>query len=182
MNTKNKFLIAISLIAISVAGRLIPHPWNMTPVAASAIFAGVKLGKRYALLVPFFAMLIGDMVIGFYAWQMLLTVYASMLLIGLVAYLTRSRKGKAAFFARPVVASIFFFLTTNAAVCFFGTMYAHSFSGLILSYISGLPFFGRDLLGNLLYTSLFFAVYEYARLRKKNLVSSPVGIGGEAVS
>lgn len=175
MQHKNKVLLAVSLIAIATLGRLIPHPWNMTPVAAAAIFAGVKLGKTYAVIVPLAAMLLGDVVIGFYNWHMLVVVYASMLAVGLVAYFTRSKKGGLIFLARPVFASVLFFLTTNAAVCFFGTMYPHTLAGLVGSYVAGLPFLGRDLMGNLLYTSLFFGVYEYA-LRPLSVVlsSSPV--------
>lgn len=158
---KNKFLVALGLIVIATLGRLIPHPWNMTPVAAAAIFAGVKLGKRYALIVPLAAMLIGDLVLGFYNWRMLVVVYLSMLFIGVLSYVTRTESGAKMFLARPVAASVFFFLTTNAAVCFFGTMYPHSVAGLMASYVAGLPFFGRDLLGNLLYTALIFGAYEY---------------------
>ncbi len=155
-------MLAFSLVIVATLGRLIPHPWNMTPVAASAIFAGVKLGKRYAVIVPLCAMLIGDAVIGFYNWHMLIVVYSSMALAGVFAYLTRSRSGLAMFVGRPVFASVFFFLTTNAAVCVFGTMYAHSMLGLLTSYTAGLPFFARDLVGNIAYTALFFGVYEYA--------------------
>jgi hypothetical protein len=161
MHNKNKFIIAFGLIVIATIGRLIPHPWNMTPVAAASIFAGVKLGKHYAVIVPLLVMLFGDLVIGFYDWHMLVIVYASMLLVGTLSFLTRDKTGVAVFLGRPLLASIFFFLTTNAAVCFFGTIYSHNMVGLVASYTSGLPFFGRDLLGNLLYTSLFFGVYEY---------------------
>lgn len=162
MQDKNKFIIALGLVLVATLGRLVPHPWNMTPVAAAAIFAGVKLGKRYAVVVPLAAMLFGDLVIGFYNWHMLVVVYASMLLVGAVAFFTREKKGVTAFFGRPVFAAVLFFLTTNAAVCFFGTMYPHTGIGLLASYGAGLPFFGRDLLGNVLYTTLIFGVYEYS--------------------
>lgn len=173
MHNKNKVFLAIGLILIATIGRLIPHPWNMTPVAAATIFAGVKLGKRYAVIVPLLAMLLGDLVIGFYDWHMLVVVYASMLTVGVAAFLTREKRGVSAFLARPFAASVFFFLTTNAAVCFFGTMYPHSGAGLIASYVAGLPFFARDLMGNLLYTSLFFGVYEYAtRVATRRVVAA----------
>jgi hypothetical protein len=162
---KNKMLIAVGLIIIATFGRIIPHPWNMTPVVGAAIFAGVKLGKRYAVIVPFVAMILGDLILGFYQWQMLLSVYFSMAVIGGIAYSTRHQEGKTVFLLRPIAASVLFFLVTNAAVCFFGTMYPHSLTGLVASYVAGLPFFGRDLVGNLLYTSLFFGVYEYVTKR-----------------
>ncbi len=162
MQYKNKFFIALALVVVSVIGRIIPHPWNMTPVIGATIFAGVTLGKRWALAIPLVSMLISDMVIGFYSWKFMATVYGAMLLIGLAAYVSKDTKGTLVFLSRPIAASLFFFLSTNAAVCFFGTMYPHTGAGLIASYVSGLPFFGHDLLGNLLYVSVFFGMYEFA--------------------
>ena len=163
MQTKRTALIALGLITISVIGRIIPHPWNMTPVIGATIFAGVTLGKRWALAIPLVSMFVSDVFIGFYNWKFMVVVYGAMLIIGLAAYVSKDKKGTAIFLSRPLVASLFFFLTTNAAVCFFGTMYPHTGAGLIASYISGLPFFGRDLLGNLLYVSAFFGMYEFAK-------------------
>ena len=160
---KKIFLLAALLITVSVIGRIIPHPWNMTPVIGATIFAGVTLGKRWALAIPLVSMFVSDMVIGFYNWKFMAVVYGAMLVIGLASYFTKNKKGTTVFLSRPLAASVFFFLTTNAAVCFFGTMYPHTGAGLLASYISGLPFFGHDLLGNLLYVSVFFGVYEFAK-------------------
>ncbi len=163
MHYKKTLLLAAALIAVSVIGRIIPHPWNMTPVIGATIFAGVTLGKKWALVIPLVSMLASDMVIGFYNWKFMVVVYGAMFLIGLASYFSKNKKGTAVFLSRPIAASLFFFLTTNAAVCFFGTMYPHSMAGLIASYISGLPFMGHDLIGNLLYVSVFFGMYEYAK-------------------
>lgn len=174
--TKQTFLIAAALIVVSIIGRIIPHPWNMTPVIGATIFAGVTLGKRWALLIPLVSMLLADAIIGFYNWKFLIVVYGAMLIIGLVSYLSKNMKGTAAFLARPISASIFFFLTTNAAVCFFGTMYPHTGVGLIASYISGLPFFGRDLLGNLMYVSVFFGMYEFVKRTSPHFIVLPQSV------
>jgi hypothetical protein len=106
-------------------------------------------------------------------------VYASMAIVGVYAYFTRTQSGTAQFVLRPVLASLFFFLTTNAAVCLFGTMYPHTWLGLTASYLAGLPFFARDLMGNLLYTALFFAVYEYATRTIRTPVRSFTKASGE---
>ena len=158
---RNKFFIAFALVTVSVIGRIIPHPWNMTPVIGATIFAGVILGKRWALAIPLISMLVSDMFIGFYNWKFMAAVYGAMLLIGFASYVSKDKNGTVVFVSRPIVSSLFFFLTTNAVVCFFGTMYPHTGAGLIASYISGLPFFGRDVLGNLLYVSMFFGMYEF---------------------
>ena len=49
MQHKKTLLLAVTLIVVSIIGRIIPHPWNMTPVIGATIFAGVTLGKKYGL-------------------------------------------------------------------------------------------------------------------------------------
>lgn len=156
-----KIFLVVLLIAVSVVGRLIPHPWNMTPVGAAAIFAGVHLGKRAAILVPLLGVLIGDMFIGFYSAPLLFSVYGSMVAMGLLSYYTRGTRGVGIFFARPIAAATLFFLVTNFAVWMFGVMYPHTLAGLMMSYIAGIPFFGHQVLGDVLYVSFFFGLYAW---------------------
>ena len=54
VNQEQKFNLSFSylvilavLIALGVAGRLLPHPPNFTPMAAIALFAGFIFIKRY---------------------------------------------------------------------------------------------------------------------------------------
>lgn len=160
LNTQKFFLGAI-LVAVVVIGRLIPHPWNMTPASAAAIFAGVHIGKRAAILVPLFGMLIGDMFLGFYSLSLLVVVYLSMIASGLLAYGTRNEHGVGMFLARPIAGATLFYLVTNAAVWMFGVAYPHTPSGLLLAYASGIPFFGHQVLGDVLYVGLFFGFYAW---------------------
>lgn len=161
MSRTQKFFLSVLLVAVTVLGRLIPHPWNMTPVGAAAIFAGVHIGKRAAVLVPLSGMLIGDIFLGFYSLPLLLVVYLSMIASGLLAYGTRNEHGVGMFLARPIAAATLFYLATNAAVWMFGVSYPHTFSGLLGAYIAGIPFFGHQVLGDVLYVGLFFGFYAW---------------------
>src|SRR6185369_5307543 len=68
-------LLALALIGLCVAMRLLPHVSNFSPVAAAALFAGAMLGRRsLALAVPVVAMLIGDLVLGLYDWRVMAVV------------------------------------------------------------------------------------------------------------
>src|SRR5262245_5928721 len=40
------FVLALALIALCVAARLLPHVQNFSPVAAAALFAGAVMGRR----------------------------------------------------------------------------------------------------------------------------------------
>src|SRR5258705_6339337 len=54
------------LIVLAAASRLLPHPPNFAPVAAIGLFAGALSGRRVGWLVPLVALLLSDLVLGFY--------------------------------------------------------------------------------------------------------------------
>lgn len=161
-NIPFKYAVIISavLIAVGVAGRLLPHLWNATPIMAVAIFSGFLLGWRYAVIVPAAAMLIGDIFIGFYSLPIMISVYAGFIIAGLIGILIRKHQKFEAFLAGGATGATLFFLITNAAVWFFGTMYPPTFDGLIMSYAMGLPFYKNMLIGDLFYISVFYGTFK----------------------
>jgi hypothetical protein len=62
LNSSFTYLVILAaLIALGVAGRLLPHPPNFTPMAAIALFAGFIFVKRYMSIVAVVAtMLLTD--------------------------------------------------------------------------------------------------------------------------
>ena len=160
MNHKIKLIISAILIIVGVAFRLLPHLWNFVPVAAIALFAGVYLGKRYAIILPVVTMLIGDFFIGFYEWPLMLAVYSSFIFIGLLGAFIRKYKSMETILASSIFMSVIFFLVTNFAVWQFSPWYAKTFSGLFECYTLALPFFRNTFLGDLFYVSVFFGCYE----------------------
>jgi len=152
--------MAFLLIIVAVLLRLVPHPANFAPVAALALFGGVYLDKRWALILPLAAMLMSDIFIGFYTWQVMASVYISFALVGLIGLWVRKHKKAAVVIGATLSGSILFFLITNFAVWAFGMMYPHTLQGLITSYVAGIPFFRNTLLGDYFYVGLFFGSYE----------------------
>ena len=83
-------LLVLFLIGLDVAARLLLHTWNVSPVAASALFAGLVLRRRWlALLVPLAAMPLSDLLIGFDDWRIMSVVYASLALPAVAGILGR---------------------------------------------------------------------------------------------
>src|ERR1700704_326697 len=70
-----RYGLAIGLILLAVAGRLIPHPDNFTPIMAVALFAGATLSPRIAYVVPLAALIVSDLLLGFPLDSMALVVY-----------------------------------------------------------------------------------------------------------
>jgi len=164
-----KLLIPLLLITLGLIARLLPHPANFAPIAAIALFGGLYLPRRWALILPLTAMFISDIFIGFYSWQVMVSVYLGFILIGVIGLLVRKNKKFHTILGGTLLGSIIFYLLTNAAVWAFGTMYVHSLSGLMQSYYMALPFFKNSLLGNFFYVGILVGGFETIKywLREK---------------
>jgi hypothetical protein len=153
--------MAFFFILAAVILRLVPHLPNFTPIAALALFGGTYLNQKYALGVPLLAMLVADYFIGFYNGWIMLAVYGSFIIIGLIGLWLKKHKTVTNVFGATLAGSIIFYLVTNFAVWAVpGSMYAHNLPGLLNSYIMGLPFFKNTLLGDLFYVGAMFGLYE----------------------
>lgn len=155
-------LIAVVLIALGAAARLLPHEANFAPIAAMALFGAVYLKPRHALLVPFAALFISDLFLGFDSFNSRLSVYGAFLLVGLIGLAVRKHKTALTVVGGSLLGSVAFFLITNFVFFYPPVMYAHDLAGQLSSYYNALPFFRGTLFGDLFYTGVFFGAYELA--------------------
>ncbi len=175
-NSLTKIIIPALLITLGFISRLLPHPANFAPIGAIALFGGLYLPKKWALILPLAVMFVSDLFIGFYSWQIMSAVYASFVLMGIIGFLIRNKKSFSKVLGGTILGSVLFFIITNAAVWMFGTMYTHDFSGLIQSYFMALPFFKNSLLGDLFYVGVMVGGFEVYRLaiNKKTLTFNKI--------
>lgn len=157
---KKIIILSILLITVGIAGRLLPHMWNFTPIVAVALFAGVYLGRRYMILLPLLAMIVGDFFLGFYDARLMLSVYGSFALVGVFSYFIRKQKNVTTIMIASMSASTLFFLITNFVAWKITPWYSSDISGLMQSYTLAIPFFRSMLIGDLVFTGAFFGVYE----------------------
>lgn len=160
----SKALAICGLIGIGVAGRLIPHVPNMTPLTAITLAGSRYVGRTWAIAIPIAAMLVSDVVIGWYDWRILASVYLSVALMGLLSFSVRKRIGMLTSGVVVIGSSLVFFLITNFAVWLFSPWFDKSFSGLMYAYELGIPFFRSMMIGDLIYTPLLFGAIELALL------------------
>ena len=174
-STKNINYIIGILIILGLITRLLPHQPNFTPIGAIAIFGALYLPKKYAIIIPIITMIISDLFIGLYSWQIMAAVYGSFIIMGLLGLWTRKNKNLGKIAGATLLGSIIFFLVTNASVWAFGTMYPHSVSGLLESYYMALPFFRNSLLGDIFYTTILVGAVEavyYIKSKKASLIET----------
>jgi prepilin signal peptidase PulO-like enzyme (type II secretory pathway) len=165
------FLAAIFVI-IGAVLRFAPHFPNFAPIAAMALFGGVYLSKKYALIVPLVAMFVSDLFIGFYDVKLMAGVYLSFLLIGLIGLFVKKHKNISTIIGGTILGSVLFFVITNFAVWVFYNWYPHTLAGLGQCFAMAIPFFKGTLMGDLFYVAILFGIYEtiMAVAKKKQLV------------
>lgn len=153
MNTRF-ITLAIIIFAVAVF-RILPHPPNVSPIAAMALFGGAYFSdKRLAFLVPFLALLLGDLILGLH--DTMLYVYGGFALTVVIGFWVRKQLNIGRIAVAAVGASILFFLLTNFGVWLTSGMYPMTADGLMQAYIAGIPFLQNSLLGNLIFTALLF--------------------------
>ena len=146
--------------------RFLPHLPNMAPIAAMALFGGVYFNKKYALLVPILVMFLSDIFLGFH--NTIPFVYGSFLLTGIIGIILKKHNNFKWIAGGTLLSSILFFIITNFGVWMVSGMYVKNFLGLQQCFVMALPFFRNTIVGDLVYSGMFFGGYEVMlRLNKK---------------
>jgi hypothetical protein len=152
---RTNWKIVAAMVGLGACARVLPHPWNFTPIMAIGLYAGAKSVKLYTgLLATLAALLVSDAVLGFYPGMWF--VYAAWLIPAFIGRMVRRSDGVGAIAAGALFASVSFFLTTNFAVWASGSLYPHTAAGLAACFAAGIPFYRNELLGDACYTLALF--------------------------
>jgi hypothetical protein len=154
-------MLAYLFVVLAVAARFIPHAWSFTPVTASLLFFGAR-GSRRSFWFPLALLAASDVFLTKvvyaypFTWDHFVTWgwYTAVLLLG-----TRLRENSKPLWimASALASSVSFYLVSNFAVWATFNMYPKTFAGLMTSYTLALPFFQRNLAGDLIFTAVMFA-------------------------
>jgi hypothetical protein len=148
-------MLIVAMILFAAILRVVPHPWNLTPVGAMALFSGAVIRNRVmAFVFSLLAMLAGDLIVGFHI--LMPVVYASFLISTALGLWLRERRSSARLGGVVLLGAIQFFLITNFGVWAFLNSYPKTFAGLMACYAAGVPFFWNTLAGDFCYSALLF--------------------------
>lgn len=157
MLSNKKEIVLISFVVIAVLVRLLPHPPNVVPITAVALFAGTHFSKKHwAILMPVLAMLVTDLFLGF----SLITpiVYLAFISItGLGFILKKMNVGSV------LLSSLLFFVVTNLGVWLLH--YPLTPAGFSTCFTLAIPFFGYSILGDLFFSAVLLYGYRYTAQR-----------------
>ena len=164
---RNRFLLALFLVVLAMLMRVVPHPWNFTPIGGVALFSGASFErKRWSFLVPLLALFAGDVALelltgqGFHA--LMPAVYGSFAATVCLGFLVRDhRHSPFAVGGTAVAGATLFFVVTNFAVWIWSPVYAKTLDGLVACYVAGLPYYGTQVAGDLIYSTLLFGAFVW---------------------
>ena len=162
-NLKNYFL-PICLILVLSFSRVIPHPWNFTPILAVGIFSGFYFKQIYlSFFVVIFSMFIGDLFLGFHS-TMFFTYISLVVAVLIGLYIKRFNFTEILF--SGLASSLGFFIITNFGAWLTLEMYEKNLTGLLQSYVLAIPFFHNTLISTLLYLVVLKLLFNFI-VRKK---------------
>jgi len=151
--------LALSLTVAGAILRLAPHPPNFAPVGGMSLYAGARLRGWQAFALPLLLMAVTDPLLGGYSIATPFVYLAFMINVWMGRRLLRSSESPMRIGAVCLACSAQFFAISN-----FGTWigwYAHTWAGLALCYTQAIPFFGRTLGADLLYTGVLFGLHAW---------------------
>ena len=168
-------LVLAGLIVVAALTRLLPHPPNVSPVEAIALFGGAYFASRqWAAIVPLLAMLISDLALGVlhgadYATYLggvsFWSVYACVSLSVLLGFGLRGKVGGTRLLGYSLAGSVLFFVATNFGAWLASPFYPQTAAGLGAAYVAGIPFFQWTVLGTLAYAAILFGGFALLRRR-----------------
>jgi len=157
MPFSKKERVLISFIIVAVLVRLFPHPPNVAPITAVALFAGTHFSrKHWAILMPILAMLVTDVFLGF-------SMITPIVYLAFVGVTTLGFVLKKMNIGTVLLSSLLFFVVTNLGVWFL--YYPLTPEGLMTCFTLALPFFGYAVVGDLFFSAALLFGYRYAAKR-----------------
>lgn len=172
MQEKTKFGWVIILLAAGVGARLLPHYPNVTPLESIALLTAAYMGRKYwVVFIPLILWYVADVILNntvlraFYPETEGIVWYSGYMLYNFISLLLIIFLGKTLLKKITItnvvmtsfISSLLFFLITNAGVWLSpGSLYPKGIEGLWMSYVAGLPFLLKSVLGNLFFSGILF--------------------------
>lgn len=146
----NKYLPVLLAAVALIAARISPLPMTFSPFLAMTALMGTMMPTRIGAVLTVAAVVLGDLLLGTTSGSWMLVL----LMLGMYAMGAYTKPHPGHFARNSGLAIIGFFLITNAMMLG-GTMYPANATGLLASYVAGLPFLKAQLLGLLAVTAVY---------------------------
>jgi hypothetical protein len=173
MTKKNTILFVIATVFTASISRLMPHPFNFTPIIGMSLMAGSVLqNRKLSLLVVLLSMFISDVLtihfinfnystyIGYFSSLSAISVYVSLVFIVLFSEKVKNFKPSLKLAFIGLSSGLFFWIITNLGVWLSGSLpYPISIEGFTACFAAAIPFLSNQLIGDVLFTTIFAGIF-----------------------
>jgi len=169
----------VLMVLVTALYRILPNrPWGFAPQIAIGLFSGALFvnDKKWAFALPLLSMFISDLlyqvlyingltiIMGFYDGQWVnYLLFAGLTCFGFLIKKSKISNVVIAALAAPTT----YFLISNFLVWAsdrgFGLNRPKTFTGLLLTYGDGLPFYKNSLLATVVFSAVLFGTYYLAK-------------------
>jgi len=161
------FLVILGILTFVL--RFIPHMPNFSPVIALAVLSGVVCREKRYFLIPVIVVVLSDVFLGItdvsaFVWfaVLLISLFSRILknnVIGVLGY--------------SLLSAFLYFAITNFGVWLMG-WYSYSLWGLYTCYLRAVPFFRMQILSTVVFTFIFYIVFDIVGARRENFLTKRV--------
>ena len=180
---KKNLLLIVLFVAIIFLGRILPHPYNFTPLIAVTLLSSYSISNKFlAIIIPVVGFWLSDLFMnnhiyaGYFADftvfnSGMIWTYGAIVLVALMgsSFLNQITTGKVVL--ASLSGSTIFYLISNFGVWAFSPMYAKTLAGVVQCYSLALPFYGTSLMGDLVYCALLFGAYQLVFFKIPNFLT-----------
>lgn len=169
------------VIRADLAPEILP---NFSPLMAAALCGAVFIPGALGLAVPLAALVVSDAMLNVHygipaiSSQLLWTLPAYLIAVGIGWMIRERRGGVLSILGGTLLSSVLFYLVTNTGSWLGLTAYPQTFAGWVQALSMGLPgypptwiFFRNSLVSDLLFAALFVGVERFLEQRKAPVVA-----------
>ena len=155
--------IELPVLALAVALHMLPRPFGVSSVGATALYSGAYGDRRWSWLIVGIPLTLGLLVTGLYEPLVFAFVFLGFALSTLAGRLLARRQCLRRFAAAVVLGASTFYLVSNISVWL--VYFPQSAAGLLECYIAGLPYLGVSILADSVYAAVLFGAHYAVRHR-----------------
>lgn len=188
MNSKNNIFLIVGTILVLAISRLLPHPYNFTPLVGIAVLGATYFQSSiWKYVVPVVAFYVSDLLVtnllyaSYYPGQgfvwftsHMAWTYGATLAIVLISSVIMRKKSLKNLAGASFAGAVIFFLISNFGSWLADPMYPKSIGGLTTAYVAGIPFFPATLASAFVYAGLGYGIIEFGSSRMRQSVVGEV--------
>ncbi len=175
MRSKKLTTLIVGTIILMALSRLLPHPYNFTPLVGIAVLGSTYFPKSvWKYIVPILAFYLSDLLVSnilyssmypdqgivWFTSHMIWT-YGATLMIVLISNLIMKNKSFKNLVGASLLGAVIFFAISNFGSWLADPVYPKTTGGLLTALAAGIPFFPATLASAIIYASLGYGIIEY---------------------